>query len=231
MTNAQKLELDGAAIIQNIKERLKLKVLLIPSDGRVEPRGELLNFFVYFLSGLSINGVSKLLNAKRVKEDKIGAAANQQGNVEMASISNAAVGTNKASSSIKDAAPVNQKQKAVEVCRERSEDSNDDHYKGKKPRVTWKLAAFCSNPLCIDTSQEPDLLSSYALQNKSLLEGRDSSEAAPGRDSSEAAAVVGGDLYSGRAAAAPAALVGPSGGGDVGLRRSQRWREKEPNRY
>ncbi|XP_057780681.1 uncharacterized protein LOC130999196 isoform X2 [Salvia miltiorrhiza] len=115
----------------------KLLRKVIPSDGRVEPRGELLNFSVYFLSGLSINGVSKLLNAKRVKEDKIGAAANQQENVEMASISNAAVGTNKASSLIKDAALVNQKQKAVEVCRERSEGSNDDQYKGKKPRVTW----------------------------------------------------------------------------------------------
>lgn len=117
-----------------------LLLAVIRSDERIEPKGELLSFSAYCLNGLSVNGFNNLLeNAKRVREDKMGAAAvTQQENVQTASVSNTvAVETNKASSSIKDAARLNQKQKAVELHEERSEESNDDHYKGKKPRVTW----------------------------------------------------------------------------------------------
>ncbi|KAL1548722.1 two-component response regulator ARR2-like [Salvia divinorum] len=42
-----------------------------------------------------------------------------------------------ASSTIEDAVRLNQKQKAGELCREISEDSHGNHYKGKKRRVTW----------------------------------------------------------------------------------------------
>ncbi|KAL1543484.1 hypothetical protein AAHA92_20451 [Salvia divinorum] len=140
ITNVQKLESDGVAIIRNIEGRLKLKALLICTDERVEPKDELLSFSAYFLSGLSLNGLSNLLvNAKGVKEEKVlAAAANQQENVQMPSVSNAAVvDTNKASSSIKDATRLSLKRKAVELYEERSEDSNGDRCKGKKTRVTW----------------------------------------------------------------------------------------------
>lgn len=104
---------------------------MIRSEGRTEPKGEMLSFSAYALNGLSINSFNNLLeNAKRVNEDP-----NQQENVEKASIS--AIETSKASPSMKDETRLNQKGKAADFYGERSEDSNDDHQKGKKPRVIW----------------------------------------------------------------------------------------------
>lgn len=106
---------------------------MIRSDWRIEPKGEMLSFSAYALNGLSINSFNNILeNAKPVNED-----ANQQENVEKASISSAAIETSKASPLMKDETRLNQKGKAAEFYGERSEDSNDDHQKGKKPRVTW----------------------------------------------------------------------------------------------
>lgn len=106
---------------------------MIRSDGRIESKGELLSFSAYALNGLSVNSFNNLLeNARRVNGD-----GNQQENVERASISSAAIDTNKASSSMKDETRLNLKRKAADFYGERSEDSNDDHQKGKKPRVTW----------------------------------------------------------------------------------------------
>ncbi|KAH6789509.1 5'-3' exonuclease family protein [Perilla frutescens var. frutescens] len=137
ITNAQKLESEGRAIIQNIEHKLKLNVLLIRSDERIEPKGELFSFSSYVLNGLSINDFNNLLeNAKQKEVDEM-VAAHQQENVQRASISNAAVETNKAASSIDAAECLNQKRKAVELYGERSEDSKDDHHKEKKQRVTW----------------------------------------------------------------------------------------------
>lgn len=107
---------------------------MIDNDERIEPKGELFSFSAYALNGLSVKCFDDLLeNARRMEEDKLAAAEN----VERASISNAADGTNKASSSINDAERLNQKRKAAELYGERSEDSREDHLKPKKPRVTW----------------------------------------------------------------------------------------------
>ncbi|XP_047979460.1 two-component response regulator ARR14-like [Salvia hispanica] len=58
--------------------------------------------------------------------------------MQISPVSDAAiVETNKASSSIEDAECLNQKQKTEELRQERSEDSNDNHRKGLKPRLTW----------------------------------------------------------------------------------------------
>ncbi|XP_042012823.1 putative two-component response regulator ARR21 [Salvia splendens] len=128
ITNVHKLASEGEAIIRNIYKRLKLKVFLICTDKRAEPKDEPLSFSAYFLTGLSLNGLSNfLVNPKGVKEENMGTAANQQENVE----------TNKASSSSKDATRLNQKRKAVELYEERCDNNNGDRNKGKKQRVTW----------------------------------------------------------------------------------------------
>lgn len=137
ITNAQKLESEARAIIENIELKLKLKVFLIPSDERIEPKGELFSFSAYVLNGLSVNDFNNLLeNAKRKELDEM-VAAHHQENIQRTSISNTAVETNKASSSIDAAERLNQKRKAVDLYGERSEDSKDDHHKEKKQRVTW----------------------------------------------------------------------------------------------
>lgn len=103
------------------------------NDERIEPKGEAFSFSAYALNGLSVKCFNDLLeNVRRMEGDKMAAE-----NVERASFSSAAVGTNKASSSINDAERLNQKHKAAELYGERSEDSREDHLKPKKQRITW----------------------------------------------------------------------------------------------